>query len=79
MALLSAKSKSFFEKDASDERKQLLRENLAALQENASMGETMLAPTPMRFYDARFDAAPLFAESDVKPAVQRCCGTSWGS
>jgi proline iminopeptidase len=71
MALLSAKSAAFFEKDASDERKQLLRENLAKLQEGASMGETMLAQTPMRFYDARFDAAPLFAESDVKPALLR--------
>jgi proline iminopeptidase len=71
MALLSAKSASFFEDDASDERKQLLRENLAALPENASMGETLLAQTPRRFYDARFDAAPLFAESDVKPALLR--------
>ncbi|MFC2141771.1 alpha/beta fold hydrolase [Acidobacteriota bacterium] len=71
MALLSAKSASFFEKDASDERKQLLRENLAALPESASMGETMLAQAPMRFYDARFDAAPLFADSDVKPALLR--------
>jgi proline iminopeptidase len=76
MALLSAKSASFFEEDASDERKRLLRENLAALPENASMGETLLAQTPMRFYDARFDAAPLFAESDVKPALlQHILGT----
>lgn len=71
IALLSAKSASFFEKDASDERKQLLRDNLSALPESASMGETMLAQVPMRFYDARFDAAPLFAESDVKPALLR--------
>ena len=71
MALLSAKSASFFEKDASDERKQLLRENLAKLPEGASMGETMLTQTPIRFYDARFDAAPLFADSDVKPALLR--------
>jgi proline iminopeptidase len=71
MALLSEKSAAFFEKDASVERKQLLRETLAKLPEGASMGETMLAQTPMRFYDAHFDAAPLFADSDVKPALLR--------
>jgi proline iminopeptidase len=69
MALVSAKSTSFFEEHASEDRKQLLRDNLAKLPEGASMGETMYAHTPMRFYDARFDAAPLFAEAEVKPAV----------
>jgi proline iminopeptidase len=29
----------------------------------------MYSQTPMRFYDARFDAAPLFAESDLKPGL----------
>ncbi len=71
MALLSEASTSFFDNDASDERKQVLRDNLARLPEGASMGETMLAQTPMRFYDAHFDAAPLFADSDVKPALLR--------
>lgn len=66
MAFLAAKSSAFFEEHASEERKQLLRDNLANLSEGASMGETMYAHTPMRFYDARFDAAPLFAEADVK-------------
>ena len=31
----------------------------------------MHAQTPMRFYDARFDAVPLFAEADVKPGLLR--------
>jgi proline iminopeptidase len=33
------------------------------------MSQTMYAQTPRRFYDASFDAAPLFAESDVKPEL----------
>jgi proline iminopeptidase len=71
MTLLAAKSAAFFEEHASEDRKQLLRDNLSKLPEGASMGESMHAQTPMRFYDARFDAAPLFAEADVKPALLR--------
>lgn len=33
------------------------------------MAETMHAQTPMRFYDARFDASPLFAEAEVRPGL----------
>jgi proline iminopeptidase len=69
MAGLSAKSASFFEEDASEDRKQLLRDNLAKLPPGASVGQSMYSQTPMRFYDARFDAAPLFAESDLKPGL----------
>ncbi|MCP5049453.1 MAG: alpha/beta hydrolase [bacterium] len=69
MASLAAKSSAFFEEHASEDRKQLLHDNLANLPEGATMGATMLAQTPMRFYDARFDAAPLFAEADVKPGL----------
>ncbi len=71
MTLLAAKSAAFFEEHASEDRKRLLRDNLSKLPEGASMGESMHAQTPMRFYDARFDAAPLFAEADVKPALLR--------
>ncbi|HTN88536.1 MAG TPA: alpha/beta hydrolase [Sorangium sp.] len=67
MAQLSARSASFFEQDASEERKQILRDNLARLPPGASPGEAMLAQTPLRFFDPRFDAAPLFAEADLKP------------
>ena len=76
MASVGAKSAAFFEEHASEERKQLLKENLASLSEGASMGETMHAQTPMRFYDARFDAVPLFAEADVRPGLlQHIMGT----
>lgn len=71
MASLAAKSSAFFEEHASEDRKQLLRDNLANLPEGASMEATMHAQTPMRFYDARFDAAPLFADADVKPGLLR--------
>lgn len=68
MGRLSARSASFFEEDASEERKRILQENMGRLGPGASPAEAMLAQTPMRFFDARFDAAPLFAEAEVKPA-----------
>jgi proline iminopeptidase len=67
MARLVAKATSFFEEDASEERKQILRDNLAQLPANPAPGEIMLAQTPMRYFDPRFDAAPLFAEAVVRP------------
>jgi proline iminopeptidase len=63
MTWLMAQSTAFFEADASEERKQVLRDNLAALPAEASPGQSMLAQTPLRFFDPRFDAAPLFAEA----------------
>jgi proline iminopeptidase len=69
MAQLAASSAAFFEADASKERKQVLRDNLAALPPGASPGQMVRAQTPMRFFDARFDAAPLFAESEYKPRL----------
>lgn len=69
MASVTAESSAFFEKHASQARKQQLRDNMASLPEGASMGETMYAQTPMRFYDARFDAAPLFADAEFRPAL----------
>ena len=67
MAWLAAQSIAFFEADATEERKQILRDNLAALPADASPGQQMFAQTPMRFFDARFDAVPLFAEASVSP------------
>jgi proline iminopeptidase len=67
MALLSAKAASFFEEDASEERKRILRDNLAKLPPGASPAEVMVAQTPLRFFDARFDPTPLLAEAEVKP------------
>jgi len=65
MAWLAAQAEEFFEKDASEERKQILRENLAGVRP----GQTgLLAQTPKRFFDPRFDAAPLLAEAAFNPA-----------
>jgi proline iminopeptidase len=69
MARVLAKATAFFEQDASEDRKRLLRDNLASLPPDASLMQTLFAQTPMRFFDARFDAAPLFAEADRKPQL----------
>src|SRR6185436_8555504 len=66
MARVSARSTSFFEEDASEERKQILRENMARLPADATMAQFLFAQTPMRFFDARLDAGPLFAEASAK-------------
>jgi proline iminopeptidase len=62
MAWVAAKSQEFFAADASEERKEVLRDNLARM-------SPLLAQTPMRFFDARFDAAPLLADAVYNPAV----------
>lgn len=68
MVALSARAAAFFEEDASEDRKQVLAANLASMPANASPGQTMVAQTPMRFFDARLDAAPLFAGGELRPA-----------
>lgn len=76
MAALAAKAAAFFEQDASEERKQILRDNLAKLPAGASPGQAMFAQTPMRFFDARFDAAPLFAGAVARAEfLQHVLGT----
>jgi proline iminopeptidase len=76
LARVGASANSFFERDASEDRKRVLRDNLARLPAGASLGATMLAQTPMRFFDPRYDAGPLFAESEVKPGLlQHILGT----
>jgi proline iminopeptidase len=62
MTWVAAKSQEFFAADASEERKEILRDNLAHM-------PPLLAQTPMRFFDARFDVAPLLAEAVYNPAV----------
>lgn len=69
MVRLAKQGAAFFEEDASEIRKRLLRENMANLPAGASPGQTLYAQTPMRFFDPRFDAAPLFAGADVRPRV----------
>lgn len=65
MAGVTARATAFFEEDASEERKQVLRENLAGLGPDASMRQYLFAQTPARFFDPRFDPAPLFEETDT--------------
>lgn len=69
MAGVAARAAAFFKEDASEDRKEVLRENLARLPSGASLMQTVLAQTPMRFYDSRFDAAPLFAEAASRPQL----------
>jgi proline iminopeptidase len=60
---------AFFEADGSDERKAILRENYAKLPPGTPPEQAVFAQTPMRFFDPRFDAVALFADSDFKPAL----------
>ncbi len=62
-------STAFFAADASEERKAILRENLAALPPGTPPAQAILAQTPMRFFDPRFDATALFAGSIFNPRV----------
>ena len=64
---MAADGAAFFERDASQDRKRVLRENLAALPASSTMGQAFFAQTPMRFFDPRFDATPLFAGSAANP------------
>jgi proline iminopeptidase len=81
MARLAARAASFFDEDASEDRKQVLRDSLARLPASASMAETLLAQTPKRFFDARTDAAPLFAGASSNPAfilhMMRTLAPAW--
>jgi len=69
MAALQAASGPFFQQHASDERKRILQENLAKLPPGTPPAQAVFAQTPMRFFDPRFDAMPLFAESQVNPQL----------
>jgi proline iminopeptidase len=69
MKRLSALSAAYFDQDATEDRKQALRENLERLPAGATAGHRVLAQTPMRFFAARFDAAPLFATATPSPAL----------
>jgi len=62
-------STAFFEADGSEERKTILRENYAKLPPGTPPTHAVFAQTPMRFFDPRFNAMPLFAESEFKPKL----------
>jgi pimeloyl-ACP methyl ester carboxylesterase len=69
MAWLSETARTFFEQDASDDRKVALRENLASLPANASFVDHLVAQTPTRFFDPRADTAHWYDGAIVKPAL----------
>ena len=75
MAWLAAAAAVFFKQDASAERKAILRENLAKLPTSPSFDQSLLAQTPTRFFDPRIDAARLYADAIVKPALLAQSGT----
>jgi len=60
---------AFFEADGSEERKTILRENYAKLAPGTPPTQAVFAQSPMRFFDPRFDAMPLFAEAEFKPEL----------
>jgi len=60
---------AFFDANASEERKTILKENYAKLPPGTSPEQAVFAQAPLRFFDPRFDALPLFAEADMKPAL----------
>jgi proline iminopeptidase len=62
-------SMAFFAADASDERKAILQENFAKLPPGTPPAQAVFAQTPMRFFDPRFDAASVFAESQFNPRL----------
>lgn len=71
MLRLAQSSAEFFEAQASDGRKQVLRENLSRLPPDPSPGQALQAQTPLRFYDPRFDATALYAEAILRPELLR--------
>lgn len=69
VAAIGAEGERRFAVEASEERRAILRENLARLPAGAGPGEAMVAQTPLRFFDPRFDAGPLFADAEVRPEL----------
>jgi proline iminopeptidase len=69
MRALVASSTTYFQQQASDERKRLLQENLSKLPPGTPPGEAIYAQTPLRFFDPRFDARPLFADAETRPEI----------
>jgi proline iminopeptidase len=69
MAWLWGVATPFFEQDASEERKAVLRHNLAQLPPGTSFDQSFLAQAPIRFYDARTDMMPLYQGSVVRPEL----------
>jgi len=69
MTWLASEAAQFFEREASPERKAVLRENLAKLPVDASFVQSFLAQAPTRFFDAGTDMLPFFQEAVMRPAL----------
>jgi proline iminopeptidase len=69
MSALQASTAAYFQQHASDERKQILRENIAGLPSGALTAQAVFAQTPLRFFDPHFDALPLFAGAVPRPEM----------
>lgn len=69
MAWLLGAATQFFEQDASQERKDVLRDNLAQLPPGTPFEQSFPAQAPLRFYDARTDMMPLYQDTVVKPEL----------
>jgi proline iminopeptidase len=68
MARVAIRAAAFFEEDASEERKRILHDKLAALLADAPLRQFLLAEGPKRYFDPRFDATPLL-EAIPKPQL----------
>lgn len=81
MARVSAAGQVFFESHATDERKQVLRDNLAALPAGATLAQQLAAHVPMRCFDPRFEVAWLFEGAVFRPELMGqllgVLGPSW--
>jgi proline iminopeptidase len=69
MTQVATAANAFFEEDASQGRKQALRESLAGLPAGPSLRQALLAQSPRRFFDPRFDAAPFLPEASSNPRL----------
>ncbi len=69
MSWLSAQSWAYFQEHAPEERKKLLSENMSKLSPDTEMSRAILAQTPMRFFNAQFDAWPTLANAIVRPQI----------
>jgi proline iminopeptidase len=69
MGRLAAASTRFFKEDGSDERKQILRENMSRLPAGTPPQQAVVAQTPLRFFDPRTDVGPLYGEAEVNPRL----------
>ena len=69
MGRVAKEGTAFFEADGSEERKAILQENYAKLPPDTPPAQAVFAQTPMRFFDPRFNAVPLFAEAEFRPEL----------